>query len=103
MAAACAGRAVGFDDDVAEVFVALAAAVADTTMPSMNWAPRPAPRHRSPSAMHKPSPPSRAGAPTNAVTRSTIGKCCHAVILIGLMVPDGRSIGPADAMPTPRT
>ena len=53
--------------------------------------------------MHSPSPPSRAGAPTTSVTRSTIGKRCHAVILIGLTVPDGRSIGPADAMPTPRT
>ena len=64
-------------------------------MPSMNCAPRPAPRQRSPSAMHRPSPPSRTGTPANAPTRSTIGKRCHAVILMGLTVPACRSIGPA--------
>ena len=53
--------------------------------------------------MHNPSPPSRTGAPVSVDTRSTIGKPCHAVILIGLTVPVGRSIGPAEEMPTPRT
>ena len=66
-------------------------------------APRPAPRQRSPIAMHSPSPPSRTGTPVTAATRSTIGNRCHAVMLMGLTVPAGRSIGPAEAMPTPRT
>ena len=34
---------------------------------------------------------------------STIGKRCHSVMLIGLTVPLGRSMGPAEEMPTPVT
>ena len=75
----------------------------ETTMPSMKCAPRPAPCHRSPIAMHSPSPPRRTGSPVQAAAFATIGKRCQATMLMGLIVPVGRSIGPADPMPTPRT
>ena len=54
--------------------------------------------------MQRPSPPSRTGTPgSNAATRSTIGKSRQPPMLSGLTVPVGRWIGPAEAMPTPRT
>ncbi|CKT41490.1 Uncharacterised protein [Mycobacterium tuberculosis] len=76
----------------------------DTTKPNRKRAPRPAPSQCSPSAMHTPSPPSRTGTPgTAAATRSRSGKPPQDPMLIGLTRPLCRSIGPAEAIPTPPT
>ncbi len=72
-------------------------------MPSRKRAPTAAPRHCSPSAMHNPSPPRRTVAPVTSAVRATIGKRCQAGMLIGLTVPAGTSIGPADAIPMAST
>ncbi|EFD45990.1 predicted protein [Mycobacterium tuberculosis T17] len=54
--------------------------------------------------MHTPSPPSRTGTPgTAAATRSRSGKPPQDPMLIGLTRPLCRSIGPAEAIPTPPT
>ncbi len=76
----------------------------DTTSPTMNVLPCPAPRQCSPSAMHTPSPASSTRTPGNSsATAARSGKFCHEGTLIGETVPRAASTGPAEAMPTPAT